>query len=290
MEKRQKKSFWRWILLTLISIILLLAIVLVTVITTHKPGVLWRLVASVYAKPPDPSSIAGGFTTLAPGATLPSEQECAARVHRASWEPRPDNQAANHKSPTELQLSLLTPWNEDIGVDPQANTFLLRITGNFSGTTDEIIQWAACKWGLDENIVRAEAVVESTWHQDFRGDYTNQKTDCPAGQWDGKGCYQSYGLFQVKYATFPSTWPMSRDSTAFNVEYALAVIRTCFEGWTTYLNKSQPLPGYSAYHAGDLQGCMGRWYSGAWYSQGAVEYIQKINKALADKTWLQPGF
>ena len=24
-----------------------------------------------------------------------------------------------------------------------------RVTGNFTGTTDEIIQWAACKWGFN---------------------------------------------------------------------------------------------------------------------------------------------
>ena len=33
-----------------------------------------------------------------------------------------------------------------------------RITGNFTGTTDEIIQWAACKWGWSDNVVRAQAV------------------------------------------------------------------------------------------------------------------------------------
>ncbi len=33
------------------------------------------------------------------------------------------------------------------------------------GTTDEIIQWAACKWGLPDNFLRAEAYTESTWFQ-----------------------------------------------------------------------------------------------------------------------------
>ena len=249
------------------------------------------MVASLYIKPPSAASIAGGFTTLPPGAALPSEQECAARVKRSSWEPRSDNTPANQHVPTQEQTARLTPWNETIGVDPKANNLLLQITGNFTGTTDEILQWAACKWGIDENIVRAEAVVESNWHQNFRGDYTNAKSYCPPGTWDGQGCYQSYGLLQLKYYYFQSAWPMSRDDTAFNVEYVLGVIRTCFEGWTTYLNEfPSPLPGYAAYHAGDIWGCLGRWYSGRWYTQNAVNYIQQVKTALADKAWLQAGF
>ena len=29
------------------------------------------------------------------------------------------------------------------------------VTGIFTGTTDDIIQWASCKWGIDEDIIRA---------------------------------------------------------------------------------------------------------------------------------------
>ena len=32
------------------------------------------------------------------------------------------------------------------------------MTGNFVGSTDEIIQWAAWKWGVDEDVIRAVAV------------------------------------------------------------------------------------------------------------------------------------
>ena len=83
---------------------------------------------------------------------------------------------------------------------------------------------------------------------------------------------------------------MSRDDTAFNVEYVLGVIRTCYEGWTTYLNDRVPLPGYSTYHAGDIGGCLGRWYSGGWYDQGAIDYIQKVQAAYKAQDWLKPGF
>ncbi len=83
---------------------------------------------------------------------------------------------------------------------------------------------------------------------------------------------------------------MIHDDTAFAAEYMYGVIRTCYEGWTTYLRQDQPLPGYPAYHAGDLWGCIGRWYSGQWYDQGAVDYIAKVKAALAQQTWKQAGF
>jgi hypothetical protein len=280
----------RKIAFTLASILLLIIIVLGTVLLTHRPHALWRIVASVYMPHPSASSIAGGFTTLPPGVALPSEKECAARVHRSSWEPRQNNTTANQSVPAAQQIAQLAPWGPAMGDDAKADALRKQIIGNFTGTTNEIIQWVACKWGIDENIIRAEAIAESNWDQSTRGDYTNNRADCPPGTWDGGGCYQSYGLLQLKYSVFPSAWPMSRDDTAFNAEYVYAVIRACYEGWTTYLADSPPVAGYPPYHAGDIWGCLGRWYSGRWYDQGAIDYINRVKAHLANEEWLQAGF
>src|SRR5215468_6456702 len=96
----------------------------------------------------------GSFTTLPPGSALPSDAECAARVRRSSWEPRPENEVANHTNVYEQGGRLK-------GSDLRRSGYEQRVTGNFTGTTDEIIQWGACKWGIDENIIRAQAVRES---------------------------------------------------------------------------------------------------------------------------------
>jgi hypothetical protein len=238
-----------------------------------------------------PTAVVAGLSgTLTPGSPLPSEAICAARVHRSSFEPRPDNQTANNTVPTAAQLSGLAPWSPAMGLDPRADTLRTQITGNFTGTTDEILQWVACKWGFDPNIIRAEAVVESYWHQSQRGDWTTGQSYCPPGTFDGSGCYQSYGILQIKWYYFQDTWPMSRDDTAFNVEYVYGMLRACYEGWTTYLEQGTPLPGYPHYVAGDLWGCLGRWYSGWWYTQGAVDYIASVKAALAQQVWLSPNF
>lgn len=230
------------------------------------------------------------FTTLPPGAKLPSETECASSIRRSSWEPRPENYAANHRVPTAQQVAGIAPWGPEMGLRPDADSIRKQITGNFTGTTDEILQWVACKWGIDEDLIRAEAVQESSWDQGQSSDRTDHRSLCPPKTWDGKGCYQSYGILQIKYVDNITAWPMSRDDTAFNVEYTYGVIRTCYEGWTSYLDDLTPVLRYPRYHAGDLWGCVGMWYSGGWYDQGAIDYIKDVKAHLANKEWLQPGF
>jgi hypothetical protein len=210
------------------------------------------------------------FTTLPPGTTLPSEAECTSRVRRSSWEPRPENQQANNTNPYTQGYRLSGSSLAEYGGNYES-----RVTGNFSGTTDEIIQWGACKWGFDEDNIRAQAVAESSWKQAALG-------DCNGGnvQPGLNGCH-SVGLLQVKGAnippTHPGTWPYARTSTAFNIDYSLAIRRACFEGKETWLG--------NGYKAGDEWGCIGRHFSGDWHDSGAEQYISGVKNHLAQKTW-----
>lgn len=206
-----------------------------------------------------------GFTTLPPRSNLPSDEECASKVRRSSWEPRPENKQANNTNVYSSGYRMPANAAEGYGA---------RVTGNFTGTTDEIIQWGACKWGFDEENVRAQAVSESRWRQSMLGDCRGNT------QPETNGC-QSVGLLQVKGAdippTHPGTWPYALTSTAFNVDYTLAVRRACFEGKETWLGGS--------YKAGDEWGCIGRWYSGNWHDSSAEKYVSGVKKHLADKPW-----
>ena len=175
-------------------------------------------------------------------------------------------------------------------MDAKSDSLRRQITGNYTGTTDEILQWVACKWGVDVNIVRAEAVTESNWHQSQLGDFTNTQSLCPPGTWNGSSCYQSYGILQIKYTYFQSEWPMSRNDTAFNAEFVYGWLRNCYEGWADYLYQLTPAPGYPRYHAGDIWGCLGFWFSGEWYTQGAINYINITRGHYTQQPWLQPGF
>jgi hypothetical protein len=230
---------------------------------------------------------AGRFSSIPPGAALRDGRKCASLVHRATWEPRPDNTQANHRVPTAQQIAVLSPWGPSIGLDAKADAVRKQITGNFTGTTDEIIQWAACKWGIDVDVMRAQAITESEWHQGFRGDWTTDRNLCPPGAWNDTGCYQSYGILQIKFIDNVTAWPMSRDDTAFNVDYMYGYTRVCYEGWTNYLYDHTPGTGY---RAGDLWGCIGAWYSGGWYDQEAIHYINTVKMNLQNKGWSKPEF
>ena len=53
---------------------------------------------------------------------------------------------------TPPRLALRPARIADHAYDPRWNKYILRrITGHFTGTTDEIFQWAAAKWGLPDN-------------------------------------------------------------------------------------------------------------------------------------------
>jgi hypothetical protein len=229
------------------------------------------------AKPP----AAGYFTQLPPGAALPSGAACAARVHQSSWEPRADNYTANHTVPKQpVNLASSFPYTSAWQTADRP-----RITGNFTGTTDEIIQWVACKWGWSDNVVRAQAVIESHWHQSTRGDYESRSGGHCVFDSTADPCPTSFGIIQVRWYFHPevsnsaasnSSYPAIRTSTAFNLDLELAEMRGCYDGRSTYLGNTR----------GDLWGCLGVWFSGAWHSSGGDNYASKVQQALAAKDWL----
>ena len=233
--------------------------------------------AAVRVDPPEPPGTTppngppGHFGTLPVGSALPSGADCATRV-RAAAEIRPENNAANHNRGSRANANTRTDWS---GFN--------RVDGDFAGTTDELVQWAACKWGIDEDIVRAQIVKESTWYQSAVGD---------GGE--------SFGLGQVRTTAHQSAFQYSinaKDSNAYNLDYTYASWRACFEGVYTWLNNVDRV---GTYVSGDVWGCIGVWFSGRWYLNNDA-YLNQSGTAAAwwdggvkwhynNKTWLTPSF
>src|SRR5262249_5051270 len=140
-----------------------------------------------------------------------------------------------------------------------------RVTGNFTGTTDELIQWGACKWGIDEDIVRAQAAKESYWTMSNVGD-------------NG----ESFGILQVRQPYWGWAFPGAANSTAYNLDASLAARRNCFEGNEGWLNQFSPPQPYGP---GDIWGCVGLWFSGRWYDDPANGYIAEVKDYLANRIW-----
>jgi hypothetical protein len=192
-----------------------------------------------------------GFKLLKPGSKLPSGAECARRVKRNPWEPVLENDQANHTVGHKIKPNL--------GLKKPGKKLIARVDGNFTGTTDEIIQWASCKWGVDTDPVRAQAFVESQWHQSAVGD-------------NG----QSFGITQIKEKFHPWAYPGARDSTAMNFDYTLALWRLCYEGYV------KRLPSSARW---SKEGCFGWHFSDRWGSPEAKAYVERIGAAIAARPW-----
>jgi hypothetical protein len=288
-------------------------------------GIATHLTGALSSAPPRRS---GYFKTRPVGAwdDLPGGRRCTRTVHRSTWEPRPDNAGPNSRMPRvgrvhrafenrprSLQHTYHRRWDRWL---------LPRVTGHFTGRTDEVFQWAACKWGISDNVLRAIAVRESTWFQHeiypsgrcvvewgcgdfFETPSAASSAYCDAIARQGRdyqldfgagNCPKTFSIVGVMSWQDPEwgamranqngTFPFNRDSTAFAVDYLGATLRGCYEGWILWLADAGP----AAYTRGDLWGCVGTWYSGEWRSAAALGYIGNVRRELADRTWLQPGW
>ena len=136
------------------------------------------------------SSAAGSYYSLLPaGSKLPSDRKCAATASGDSIEPVPQNSPENEFMPS---VSDLKAYKSEAaaGEGGAPGSYLLRVDGKFTGSTDAILKWASCKWGFDENVTRATAVNETHWRQTEIGDVGNGT---------------SLGILQIKSRDYPST-------------------------------------------------------------------------------------
>lgn len=229
------------------------------------------------------------FRTLAPGEQLRTGAQCA-RLVRATpgTEVNPANADYNRTTGQRVGPGLFPQ-----GDSPQATLLSPLISGEFTGTTQQILEWAACKWGIDQDIVFAQAAAESSWDQNHRSDWGTDPALCPPGHDLGADgvpgqCPQSYGILQTKYIQWRAAWPGIADSTAMNADVTYAIWRSCFDGDEIWLNHTAT--SAHPYRPGDLWGCIGRWFAGSWYAPAADRYIQRVQRLLAEQVWTQPGF
>jgi hypothetical protein len=216
-------------------------------------------------------------------------------VCRRGFEPRSDNTDENAYRPTPAELAatmgternrfgqLISEWN------PRAKF----VTGNFSGTTDEILQWAAHKWGVPEDWARAQAVTESDWHMSQLGDRLNVADTTPYPVFSRirgtSDLWESLGIMQIRWnhpdparnSAGIGAEPLRWKSTAFNADYTYAQIRYYFDGLCDWCG--------AGYSAGQQWPSIGAWFNPSpWNSAGT--YISHVQAHLASRDWAQRGF
>jgi hypothetical protein len=228
------------------------------------------------------------FGTVPPGRALPTGAQCAIWVRaRPSPENKGANRHANQTTGHRIGPGFFT------GDDPRANTAIgIRVDGQFTGSTRDILRWAACKWGVDEDLVFAQAAIESWWQQGTLGDWTVDASRCAPGRGVGADgrlgqCPESFGILQNRYPFERSAWPGIANSTALNADLAYAIWRVCFEGYEGWLNTAER---GAQYGAGDAWGCVGRWFSGRWHTVAGEIYTARVRGYLAQRIWNTPNF
>jgi autotransporter family porin len=225
----------------------------------------------------------------APAGIPRSDAECAAAV-TPTGEKRPSNTTDNNSVPSNPSL---IPWGSGWHYWPGFIADRDEVTGDFKGTTDEIIQWAACKWGLDLNEARAEAWLESGW-------YMSTTPGCG-------GAESTYGIFQIMVEDCAGDvvhggYPYVADDTALGADYWGAWIRACFDGAfldPAQLPQNSPAGGYNGQSIASviaangedyaLYGCVGAWNTNAWYNAAAQDYINIVKQDEQSQLWLQPN-
>jgi hypothetical protein len=142
-------------------------------------------------------------------------------------------------------------------------------------TTTEAISFAACRWGIREDLIRAVAVQESDWHTATVGDQCGTSLPPSNG-------YGSYGITQVKNLNCANEgawggWPRTANSIPFNLDTYGAAFRACLEQafWST-------IPAGDD-NARRERGCVGSWFTGSYAPDAA--YTVSVYGHLAGRAW-----
>jgi len=171
-------------------------------------------------------------------------------------EVRPANTAANMTTATLPDLSKVSPS------DP-FYPYYSKITGACTGTTEQILEWAAKKWGFDQlgypDLAKAMAVVESWWYQSTIG------------------AHGEVGILQVNPCCW-ADWQKAQQSTASDADYAMAVVRMHYDG-NSWLGAGTK---------GNLRNAVAAWECGCGYNGGG-NYATRVFTYYVSKPWQHPG-
>jgi hypothetical protein len=197
-----------------------------------------------------------------PGAALPSEVSCAGQVNAfpiAEFAPWNQNDGTGYNSNQPPPEPIPSYFYTYAGGSELPSSDFANVDGAYAGTTDDIFRVYACKWGIDEDYVRAQALVESHWHQDCAaahgGSGCNEAGDLnnpggctqglpvtpltPGGQFcalegfggiEAPNQYASWSILQNKVYYEWMTWPMMEQSSPFAVDFRYAEMRGCVNG------------------------------------------------------------
>ena len=228
-------------------------------------------------------------TWRSPGSRPLTDRQAATCVVR-SGESHSRNMRRNAKAPTAAELDAFRSAQDSHGRTPaRYNRNFTYVTGAAARyglrSTDDMIEWAAYKWGVPENLVRAQMFVESGWSMGQRGDRRDWAT--PVGDRyparaviDADSVWESLGIAQIRWRHTvpwnPGVEPLRWQSTGFAVDYSQALVRYYYDGLCGWCGEG--------YAAGDADGAYRAYFSGSW-TRGQ-RYADRVRATAAAEPWL----
>ncbi len=235
-------------------------------------------------------------TTWAPVGTAPESDELAAAQVVRTPENRPGNTYFNDYFPSQAELNSFYSTKGANGLTPvQDNPLYADVNGRsdlWHPSTDDLIQWAAHKWGIPQDWISALAVYESWWRQDAHGDLrvvpAHWYSAYPANLQEPYGrVYEEAGITQMMWlpneTVNPGTAHLRWRSTAFALDYMGATIRYYYDGDCHSCG--------AGYGPGQQWASVGAWHAPEpWNNADAQSYEASLQRILAARTWTTPGF
>ena len=220
----------------------------------------------------------------------------------ASGEVRPANAVPNRTIPTASGLIAFRTASMGtltmIRDTTKRQSYLAQVDGNLcpgvaQPTTGQLLLAGWKRWLSDmlsqADYIRAQAVVESNWYQ-WKADGTPSHGDIGNGD--------SWGIMQAKPRDNQASYPLTANSTGFNIDYYLMMLAAIFNGDVAYLGETSTpkvnglavpyLP--ATRNVARMRLAIGAWYSGQWGDSGALQYLAQIDAALAKQPWAAAGF
>jgi hypothetical protein len=252
-------------------------------------------------------------SSSAPSTFRPMSDAAAASLVTHVAEDRADNATrytingvaypdANDYTPSPSQIAAMRAARTSSGQPVLSfNPYLAYVDGLDGlrhSSTDDLIQWAAHKWGIPEDWLRAQYVDESYWNNFQLGDDT-----VIAASWYAKypfqardpnsssKAYQSMGITQLRWAPDgslnPGSEPLRWLSTAFNVDWQAATVRFYYDN----PQRSRSSWGDTSYQPCQQWNSIGGWNSPyPWGNAAQHNYIHNVQGILSSRTWTTSSF
>lgn len=221
-----------------------------------------------------------------------SDAEAAARVVPRA-EQRSENTQANDFVPSNAELQAFHEAEKGTGWIYSA--YVTGRPGLSKPSTDELIQWAAAKWGIPVEWLRALCYGESGWNQAHVTDARKVSKEWyglypPQAQIAGSNeeeVYESMGITSLKWMPEgdqpPGTEPLRWKSTAFNLDFLGSQLRYYYNGLATWIK--------GGYRAGEAWSSVASWFEPTpWRGKEQTWYVNYLKRILGEKPWLSPNF